>query len=707
MTAFERLFSPRAAAVFGSVKPGRIASQVVTQLVEGGYAGKLACINPRAETPETHPGLPAFSSLREWEESPDLAVIAVPAEHAASALEDCGEKAVPFAVILSAGFAECGNAAEEEQLMEIARKHNIRVIGPNCAGIMHTPSRLFASIEVRALPGRIAFISQSGAVGGAVLALAGLRGIGFSTFVSYGNRADIGEIELLRHLACDPATDVVAMYLESITDGRAFLTAAEEVSRAKPFVIIKSGKSRAGERAAGSHTGSLAGSDTVFEAACRRCGAVRAAGIEELLDLCSAFQLLPPLRGNRLAIVTNSGGPGILTADRAEAEGLEVAEPSRDLHKQLAEFLSERCSLGNPFDLTVEGSGANFERTLRSVLRQDYDGAVALNVGTPFIDSTELAEGIAAVAKDPAINKPVAAVFMAGEMVAAGAGLLAERGVPLFPTGERAAAALAGMGRYAGFRASLDERARSDERPGRDRRAGAEEKRLPFAGPVLEPELVEFLSGLDFPLPPHRFARNPEEAGEAAAELGFPLVMKVVSKGVLHKSDRGGVLLNLGSAARVREAYLGMEDAFRDVDFRGTMLYQQVEPQVELILGVKRDPQFGPVVLLGAGGVLTELIRDVSVRIAPLNLEEAAAMIDELSLRPLLEGFRGRPPVDRSALAALIVHTSELAVGFPEIAELDFNPVFASPQGCVIGDVRLLRADGRCPEAEEGQSGLR
>lgn len=695
MTAppLERLFSPRGVAVFGSVKPGRIACQVVTQLVKGGWAGPLACINPKAEAPADYPALPALPALASWEKAPDLAVIALPAEHVPAALKDCGRAGVSFAVVLSAGFAESGNTEGERRIRELARRLHIRVIGPNCAGIMHTPSRLFASIEFRALPGRIAFITQSGAVGGAVLASAGLRGIGFSTFVSYGNRADIGEIELLRHLASDPGTDVVGMYLESISDGRAFLTAAAALSRAKPFVIIKAGRSGAGERAAGSHTGSLAGSDAVFDAACRQSGALRAAGIEELLDLCSAFQTLPLMAGRRLAIVTNSGGPGILTADRAEAEGLEVAEPGAALREELSGFLSERCALGNPFDLTVEGSGANFERTLRAVLAGGYDGAVALNVGTPFIDSRSLAEGIAAAAGDPLIGKPVAAVFMAGEMVAAGAGLLEKQGVPLFPTGERAAAALAALERYAAFRRRAEPEAGSAPQSGPTRR-------LPAGDPVLEPELAEFLQRLNFPLPAHRFAGGPEQAATAAGELGFPLVMKVVSPRVLHKSDRGGVLLDIRSAAQARQAYLRLKESFADLDFRGAMLYRQLERQVEIILGVKRDPQFGPVLLLGAGGVLTELIRDVCVRIAPLSLRDAEEMIGELAIMPLLAGFRGRPAADLPALADLILRTAELAMSCPEILELDFNPVFAGPQGCVIGDARLLRA----PAAEGGDS---
>jgi acyl-CoA synthetase (NDP forming) len=687
--AFNRLFSPAAVAVFGSMRPGRIAGQIVTQLLEGGFPNPLACVNPKAEAPKQYPGLPALQALESWTEKPDLAVIAVPAEHVFGILKDCGRAGVPFAVVLSAGFAESGDQAAEERLTELARRCNVRVIGPNCAGIMHTPSRLFASIEQRALPGRIAFISQSGAVGGAVLASAGLRGIGFSTFVSYGNRADIGEIELLRYLAADPATDVVAMYLESISDGRAFLEAAAAVSREKPFIIIKAGKSRAGERAAGSHTGSLAGSDAVFSAACLQSGALRTAGIEELLDLCSAFQQLPPMTGFRLAIVTNSGGPGILSADRAEAEGLEVAEPSAPLSAALSGFLSERCALGNPFDMTVEASGGNFERTLREVLARDYDGALAINVGTPFIDSRELAAGVAAAAVDPEVGKPVAAVFMAGEMVADGARLLEERGVPLFPTGERAVAALAGLSRYTAYR----RRARRAPEP--DGVVPPEEaRRLPFGARVLEPELVEFLRAREFPLPAGRFVSGPEEAETAAAGLGFPQVMKVVSPRVLHKSDRGGVLLDIRSAGQARKAYGRLQAAFQDLDFRGAMIYRQIDQPIELIIGVKRDPQFGPVVLLGAGGVLTELIRDVCVRIAPLGRRQAEEMIQALSVRPLLDGFRGRPPVDRQALADLLVRTAELACLYPEIQELDFNPVFAGPEGCVIGDARLLRAGG-------------
>jgi len=355
-------------------------------------------VNPKAEQAEGFPGIRAAADIRALEGGADLAVVALPAPYVEEALRGCAEAGVPVAVVISSGFREAGNAEGERRLAAMARGRGPRIIGPNCAGVMSTGSRLFASIEVRALPGRTAFITQSGAVGGAVLALAGQRGIGFSKFVSYGNRADLGELELIEYLAADEETAVIALYLESITRGAELLEVIAACSRRKPFLVIKAGRTSSGSRAAGSHTGCLAGSEEVCEAALRRCGAIRAAGIEELLDLCDGFASLPPLRGGRIAIVTNSGGPGILAADRAEELGLSVAEPGPTTRRELQGFLSGRCALGNPIDLTVEGTGANYERTLRAMLASDCDGAIAINVATPFLDSVALARGVAAAA---------------------------------------------------------------------------------------------------------------------------------------------------------------------------------------------------------------------------------------------------------------------------------------------------------------------
>jgi acyl-CoA synthetase (NDP forming) len=700
--ALDCLFRPRSVAVFGSAKAGKIAHQLVTQLVRGGYAGRLAVVNPKAERAEGFPGLPAAVRASELPGGLDLAVLALPAQFAEQAVRDAGSAGARVAVVLSSGFSETGNAEGERRLAAAARECGVRLIGPNCAGVMDTAGRLVASIEVPALPGRIAFITQSGAVGGAVLGLAQARGIGFSKFVSYGNRADLGEAELLEYLARDPETAVIALYVESIGDGQRLAPVLAAAASAKPLVAVKAGRTSSGKRAAGSHTGAMAGEDEVFAAAFRRAAVIRAAGIEEMLDLCDGFAHLIAPSGRRLAIVTNSGGPGILAADRAEELGLEVAEPGPELRRILRDFLSERCAVGNPVDLTVEGSRQDFERTLRAMLDSGYDGAVAINVATPFLDSLELARGIGAARAALPLSKPIAAAFITGNPAAEELRFLRRAGIPCFPSGERAALVLARLLERERLLASS-----SHTPPG----PPPEPRRLPWppaarsGAMVPEPEAWGFLSGLGLPFPAYRFCRSAAEASEAvrpASEkspggrpsLRFPLVMKVVSTEVVHKSQRGGVLLGLQEPGQIERAFCELAARFAGPGLRGVLLVEQLEGGLELIVGVKRDPVFGPVVLAGLGGVWTELLGDTALSPAPVSAAQALELLEELKAAPLLAGFRGTPPRDRRALASLLARVSALAVEYPEIAELDLNPVLVLPegQGAWIADVRLLRA---------------
>jgi acyl-CoA synthetase (NDP forming) len=690
---FERLFEPKTVVVFGSVKRDKIGHQLISQLTAGGFPGSISAVNPKAESPEGHSHIPGFSDLTSVPSTPDLALIAVPAQFVEEVVASCGEAGVPFAVVFTSGFSEIGNTEEENRLKSTAAHHGVRLIGPNCAGIMDTRASLFASIEVRALPGKTAFITQSGAVGGAVLALAGARGIGFSKFVSYGNRVDVGEVELLDFLDSDPHTEVIALYLESLQNGRAFMEAVRRVAKGKPVVIIKAGRSASGLRAASSHTGSLAGSDEIFGAMIRQSGALRVAGIEEMLDLCHGLASLPPMAGRRLAVVTNSGGPGILTSDRAEELGLEVGESPEELRNQLAEFLPAHCAFANPIDLTVEGTREGYRRTLEKVLASEYDAAIAINVATPFLDSAALAEGIVEAARGQENPKPVAAVFMAGEIVEQGIEALKQGGTPAFPTGERAAFVLAKMHEYRS-RTMPRETPCAAPCSRTELPAQAAPAPLPFRtdAPILEPDAVCFLENEGFSFPEHRYLTSVEQIPEAVRALGFPLVMKVVSPRITHKSDVGGVRLDLRDERQVHEAFTDMSGRFAGRDFLGVMLYRQIPEGLELIAGIKQDPTFGPVVLAGAGGVLTELLRDSAVRIAPFSREEAGDMLAELKISRMLAGYRGSAAADREAVVELLVDLSWLAVRYPAIGELDFNPIFVQKKSLKIGDVRIIGA---------------
>jgi acyl-CoA synthetase (NDP forming) len=406
--------------------------------------------------------------------------------------------------------------------------------------------------------------------------------------------------------------------------------------------------------------------------------------MEEMLDLCDGLTSLPRLKGDRIIVVTNSGGPGILTSDRAEELGLKVKESPPHLREELKAFLPSHCAFANPIDLTVEGTREGYRRTLQVVLGSEYDAAIAINVATPFLDSTALAEGILEAASSQKQPKPLAAVFMAGEIVEDGIERLKKGGIPVFPTGERAAFVLSKMHEYTVRSASAESAL--------ELTAGSRPAPLPFPieAPILEPEALSFLEEQGFPFPANSYITDAEQIPKAIQGLGFPLVIKVVSAQILHKSDVHGVLLDLEDDQQVRQAYADMARHFAHQGFQGVMLYQQVTEGLEIIAGIKQDPTFGPVVLVGAGGVLTELVRDSAVRIAPFNREVAEDMIAELKIDRILKGYRGSSVLDRPALADLLVRLSRLAMGYPAIKELDFNPIFVQERGLLVGDVRII-----------------
>jgi len=430
---FKALFSPQEVVFFGSLKPGKIGFEILKSNQEGGFQGQVYPVNPAGGDVL---GYPVFRSLDEVPGAPQLAVISLPQNVIPKTIQQCGERGIKVAIVISSGFSEVGNLEAEQELVRVAKEAGVRIIGPNCAGVMNAWHHHFPSIEVRALPGHTAFVTQSGALGGATLAWAEERGFGFSKFVSYGNRCDIGDAELLTYLGDDPQTRVIALYIEGLDHGQDFLRVAREVALKKPVVAIKSGRSQAGTRAASSHTGTLAGKDQIYEAAFRKAGIVRVEGIEEMFDLCHGLSQCPLPQGNRVAIVTNSGGPGILAADKAERLGLDVSEPSDALKERLKPHLSPHASLKNPIDLTVE-SGYDEYRVAVEQAFSEYDAVIAINVATPYLDSNGIARGIIDAAQQT--QKPVLTNFMAGRIVREAIELLKTAGLVNLATGERCA----------------------------------------------------------------------------------------------------------------------------------------------------------------------------------------------------------------------------------------------------------------------------
>jgi acetate---CoA ligase (ADP-forming) len=679
--SLDRLFCPRGLAVVGSTGEGKIGYELVKQIVDGGYE-QVVAVNPKAMGAC---GVPGYAAITDVDGPVDVAVIAAPAATVPDVLEDCGAAGVHTAVIISAGFSEVGNVAGENEIKAVASRHGIRMVGPNCAGIVNTHYHLYASLETRPPAGAVSFVSQSGAIGGAVLSWAEEMGMGFAKFLSYGNRADLDEIELLPYLAEDPDTEALALYIESVPDGRKFLEAVRTFTRLKPAIVIKSGRSQAGRRATLSHTGSLAGADAVYDAALKEAGAIRVESVEEMFDLCKGFVSLPPVRGRRIAIVTNSGGPGVLAADRAEEVGLSTPEPSPALRKRLASRLAPYCALGNPIDLTVEATEATYHDTLCAVL-EEFDTALALDVSTPYLDSVALARGVCDAIRDT--GKPIVVNFMAGRIVADAVAYLKEQGVPNYPTGERAVTVLARMADYGEWsRQSQAEAAGEESASEPVLRVVA----LPDSNPVLEPEAMAWLRDCGLPTPEFRWAENVERAVEACWDIGYPVVMKVVSPKILHKSEVGGVKVDIRDEGSARTAFSEIRAGAGESESRGVVVYPFITGAHEVLLGVSRDPQFGPVVAVGLGGIYTEVLHDVALRIAPVDDAQAHAMIRELRAYPILKGIRGQAGCDLDALAEALVTVSRLPFRYPEVDAVDLNPVFARPQGLLVGDARVIR----------------
>ncbi|MDR2529374.1 MAG: acetate--CoA ligase family protein [Synergistaceae bacterium] len=672
MFDLKAMFYPNSVAVFGSAGEGKLANVLTGRLLDGGMK-RVCIVNPKKESAREAKG---YASLLDLPEPVDLVVVASPANTVKGILEDCGKTGVKAAVIISSGFSEAGNSAGERELVGIARQHGIRFIGPNCAGMVSTHARLVATLETAPPVGNISIISQSGAVGGSFMALSADDGVGIAKFVSYGNGGDLTVLELLRYLKEDPETKVVALYLETVPSGREFMGAVREVRSVKPVVIVKSGRTNTGQRAALSHTGSMAGADAVCDAALRQCGAIRVDTLQDLFDVCKGFATLPPVKGKKLLVITNSGGPGVMTTDKAEMDGLLIQETSDGVKAELKKFLPSFAGLRNPIDLTVEGTGEQYEQAIVTSLAEN-DAAVALYIGTPYLKAMPVARGVAAAAKRSA--KPVAAVMQVGCDIGDSLKYLREEGIPCFASGERAVSVLAAMAR--------------------ERQSAKKEPCIAHVAPgsfkdgtkrLLEPEAMRLLRENGISVPKFAFAQDEEQTVKSCKEIGYPVVMKIVSPQIIHKSDCGGVVLNVRDEEGVRSTFKKLKMIGEGKDFKGVVSYPMLKGGKEVIIGLSRDPSFGPLVAFGMGGVYTEVLRDITFRVAPIEKNEALEMIQEIKMYPLMRGVRGEAPVDVDALAEAIAAFSRLPLLYPDIAEADLNPVFVYEKGILVADVRIL-----------------
>ena len=693
-------FEPKSVAVIGaSTSPDKLGHAVLKNLVEGGYArqGKIYPINPTAKTIL---GLPAFPSVMAVPEAIELAVIVIPYPYVPDALRLCGEKGIPAAIVISAGFREAGmeGLERERELIQIAREFQIRLIGPNCLGVIDTFTPLNASFAAGTPPsGPMAFMSQSGALGTAVLDIALAGRLGLSKFVSLGNKADVSETDLLQAWVEDDHTRVIMIYSEGMPNGQEFIRIARDITRCKPVVAIKSGVTQSGSRAVSSHTGSLAGSEQAYQAAFQQAGILRADSMQALFDMALAIGYQPPLKGDRIAIVTNAGGPGILATDALERSGLSMARFNVETIHALEQYLPDAASAANPVDVLGDAHADRYQFALNQVVADPHvDGLMVVLTPQAMTEIDATAQAIGELSRST--EKPILACFMGEARVQSGIAILNRYGVPNYSFPERAARALRAM----------SESRRICGRPKPefvnfdvDRQAVAQvfarvrsEDRVTMGD--FEARSILEAYGLRIPL--SEIAETPDYAIEIAARIGYPVVLKIASPDILHKTDVGGVKVGLSNEEEVRDAFELMvyraERYLPEARILGCQVQQMVPAGLEILVGMNRDPQFGPLVTFGLGGIYVETLKDVSFRIAPFSPVEAGEMLAEIRAHALLDGVRGKPAADKEAIINTLLRIGQLVMDFPEITELDINPLMVYPrgQGAIAIDMRLALA---------------
>ncbi len=701
MASLDMFFNPGSVAVIGAARePHKLGYGVLANIIQSGYPGPVYPINPKADEIL---GLRAYPSILDVPESVELAVIVVPARFVPATLRECGQKGVRGVIIISAGFRETGTAGlkAEHDLVDIAKQYGMRIIGPNCLGIIDTIRPLNASFAAgMPVHGEIAFMSQSGALCTAILDWALAAQLGFSRFVSFGNKADVDEVDLLQAWCEDPHTIIAC--LEAITNGTRFIKTARQVTQRKPVITLKSGTTSAGSKAVSSHTGSLAGSEQAYHTAFRQSGIIRASSVQELFDLSVAFASQPPLQGNQVAIVTNAGGPGIMATDALETAGLQLASLARETVAHLQECLPPAANFYNPVDVLGDALADRYGAALAAVLRDDnVNGVVVILTPQAMTQIVETAQVVGEIAAQ--YNKPVVSCFMGQEKVSQAYETLRAHHIPNYSFPEQAINVLGALYRYHQWlerpEPDIPRFAVDPERASRAIETARDDNRLTLG----DMEAREVIAAYGILVPDSRLAHSPDEAVKLANAIGYPVVMKIISPDILHKSDVGGVKVGIVNPTEVRDAYDLITYRARrfmpDADIWGVSVQQMVPTGKEIIIGVNRDPQFGPLIMFGMGGIYVEVLKDVTFRLAPLSRQDAEEMIREIRTYRLLRGVRGEPPVDFQALTEVLLRVSQLVTDFPEIVELDINPLMALEDRAVAVDMRLVvaaRKEYRC-----------
>ncbi len=713
MKDLDAIFSPRSVAVVGaSTTPGKVGHDIFVNILKGGYQGTLYPVNPKAKAISS---VHAYPTIHDLPEAPDLAMIILPPKQALAAVREAIAKQARGIVIVSAGFKEIGGEGLEieNKIVEICREAKVRLVGPNCLGVINPlPSvSLNASFSIRMPnPGNVSFMSQSGALCTAVLDFAADRNFGFSKFISIGNKADLDEVDLLRYFHEDPDTEVIMIYVEELQRGRAFIETAREITggdHPKPILVIKSGRTSAGAAAAASHTGSLAGTEAVYDAIFNQSGIIRVDSIDELFDFAIAFaykneSALGKLRrkvpmGRRVAIVTNAGGPGIVATDMTVVSGLDLAKFSDETVESLKSHLPATANVQNPVDVIGDAAQDRYENALAAVIRDEgVDGALVILTPQSMTNAMGTAEAVVRIARRS--HKPILCCFMGLIDVSAGVKYLQQHGVPVYRFPENAAKAFGAIYRYSKW---LNRQEMAPYAIQRDRQGARKivEASLAAGKTYLgELEGNQLLACYGFNVLPTELATNADQAAGMARKMGYPVVMKIVSDQIIHKSDAGGVILSLKNSDAVKEAFETIMANARayapDAHIDGVLVQKMAPKGVEVILGANRYTKFGHLLMFGSGGILVEVFKDVIFRLAPINRNSARHMVRETQGYALLTGFRGAKHADVETIERLLVCLSDLVVDNPEIKELDINPllVHTEGQGATTADCRIILA---------------
>ncbi|MEM2049730.1 MAG: acetate--CoA ligase family protein [Thermoproteota archaeon] len=691
----EAFFNPKSVAVIGaSREEGKVGHRIFRNMVESGFKGRLYPVNPNAQEIL---GYRCYGSVKNVEDDVDLAVIAVPAKIVPSVVEECGRKGVKGLIVISAGFSETGREGTllERELVTKCREYGMRMQGPNCLGFISSRNGMNASFaSTMPIPGNVSIVSQSGALGSAILNWSRFNGMGLANFISVGNEADLTTADFLEALIDEENTRVVGVYIEGVKNGERFIDVARRLSRRKPVVALKAGTTEVGVRAVSSHTGSLAGSDTAFSAAFRKAGVLRASTMKELFDLLSAFEGQPLPKGSGVMVVTNGGGPGILAVDACEKMGLDLPLLEQDLREKLSSLLPPHASINNPLDVLGDADEKRYRIALEAALSsRNVHGVIVILTPQAMTPSEEVARIVVETGRS--FNKPVAAVFMGFGNESPAIRILREGRIPNYDFPEHAAFALRRMYDYSLMLSQPEEQAASltdvdDDAVARVIARVEAEGRINLSSE----EAFEIASAYGIPVPKARIARDAAEAREIAESIGFPVAVKIISPDILHKTDMGCVILNVKTPEEASRAYelvvRRARAAMPQAKILGVLIQKMAPPGREVIVGSVRDPQFGPLIMFGLGGIYVNFLRDVSYRLAPLTFTEAMEMVSETKAYTLLKGVRGEPPSDLESVVKVVVRLSQLMCRFKKLVEMEINPLFAYEErkGCMAVDIR-------------------